>query len=133
MTTAVQEERKTITFYHWIDRYPSSEKIHVSGGESRIASNGEKIQNAEIRVDFHNGMFSTDDPSLIEFLRRKIAGGDTITEDREAYYSHVLKPEEQVRRQAALNRKLTEDLEEAKKETGRLRAQLEAKGGKKTE
>jgi hypothetical protein len=122
-----QVSQGPVTFYHWIDKYPSSEIIHVSGGEKRISADGQAILLPEKAIHFHNGMYTTSDPEEIALMDlRGPAWG--ITRDREEYYSHVLSANERLRRQAGQVTAMNQQLEERKKEEGRLRAKLEAAG-----
>ena len=88
MENTVPLVQENITYYHWAGRdakgraYPSSEIIHVSGGESRVTTDGQKVIMPEEHIDFHNGMYTTNDPNKIKVLERFCANpGNCVTRD----------------------------------------------------
>ena len=123
---------ETATFYHWINKWPSCEVIRISGGQRRIAADGQIIHEELKEATFHNGMFTTSDPEIIGVLRGKFgAPGSGITEDKEEYYSHVMTREQVVRRQAVQNAALKDEVAKLQEEKSRLVSQLQAAGSKK--
>jgi hypothetical protein len=128
MATAVAQQ--SVTFYHWLgirpdkSSYPSSEIVHISGGERIMSSNGPvKAPMKEAR--FHNGAFATEDPEIIAVLRGFCEKpGSGYTENYEEYLGHVLKPEEQLKRQASLGRAAAEENAQVLQENSRLKAKL---------
>jgi hypothetical protein len=133
MATAptVVQEQEAVTFYCWVGNTPSSQIIHISGGERKVDRGGEIIRTVDKNAQFHNGMFSTTDPEVITILRNMCKPGSGITEDREVFYSATMNKDQQVRRAAAKASQLEGDLAKEKEENSRLRKLLEKSGGRK--
>lgn len=129
--TAVVHEPETATFYCWVGNTPSSQIIHISGGERKVDRGGEIIRTVDKNAQFHNGMFSTADPEVITVLRNMCKPGSGITEDREVFYGATMTKEQQVRRSAAKASQLEGELSKEKEENSRLRKLLEKQGGRK--
>jgi len=127
----IERQPESRTFYHWIDKYPSSEIIGVKGGVSRLASDGSKVREPVLEARFHNGVLTTSDPDVIAAMEKLMRSSPGYTEDREEYYSHVLTADETKRRLANQNSELRAENEQNKEEIGRLRAMLEERGGAK--
>ena len=133
MTTAVEQE--AVTFYSWLGadengrKIPSSQIIHISGGESHRASDGSKIRVPVKEARFHHGVCNTSDEETIKELRRlcKVAGTG-ITEDKEEFYANTMTPQQAMRRQAVIGRQNAEKLDEALEENKKLRKRLEEMG-----
>jgi|SRR5579864_8888931 len=130
MTDAVAVAQETVTFYHWLgikpdkSAYPSSEIVHISGGERIMSSNGPvKAPMKEAR--FHNGIFSTDDPEVVAVLRKFCAKpGSGYTEDYETYLAAVQTPAERLKRQAGQATQQAAKNEEILSENSRLKAKV---------
>lgn len=130
MIEAVAVAQETVTFYHWLgikpdkSAYPSSEIVHISGGERIMSSNGPvKAPMKEAR--FHNGIFSTDDPETIAMLRKFCSRtGSGYTEDYETYLAAVQTPAERLKRQAGQAQIQTAKNEEILSENSRLKAKV---------
>lgn len=136
MSEAVAVAQETVTFYHWLgikpdkSAYPSSEIVHISGGERIMSSNGPvKAPMKEAR--FHNGIFTTDDPETIAVLRKFCAKpGSGYTESYEEYLAMVQTPAERLKRQAGQAQQQQAKTDEVLAENSRLKqklAQLEGK------
>jgi hypothetical protein len=131
-------------YFHWAGldstgrAYPSSEIIHISGGERRILANGEAFLNPLKDAHFHNGMYRTNDPEIIKVLdRMALNDGTCITKSREVYYDHTLTKDQRLQRKVNMANaqtgeieKLRAELAEEKKEKGRLAEQLAERGRK---
>ena len=134
METAVEQEQQSVTFYMWIDKYPSSEKGHVSGGTSKIASNGEKIAEAEVLYQFHNGICQESRPEVIAFpFVPRWHGAPRSLRTNEVYYSHVLRSQKSrpfVRPHCSVRR--VKAAEDKRKEISRLRALARRRVAKRT-
>jgi hypothetical protein len=127
METAVE----AVTFYHWLglkpdgSSYPSSEILHVSGGERVMGSNGAPIKTPMKEARFHNGIFQTEDPETIACLRRMCAkNGAGYTESYEEYLSHVMTPAERLKRQANQGLVAAAEAKEVLAENSRLKQKL---------
>ncbi len=127
----VMQEPETATFYSWVGTTPSSQIIHMYGGERKVDSTGQIIRTVDVNAQFHNGMFSTSDPESIRILRNMAKPGNGITEDREVFYNATMSKDQQVRRSAAKASQLEGDLAKEKEENSRLRKLLEKSGGRK--
>ena len=132
----VVAEPEEVEYFHWAGRdekgraYPSSEIIHISGGERR-EFNGQVILMPAKHAQFRNGMLKTSDPETIKVLDRMCRDGSTaMSRDREVYYEHTMTAEQRLRRQGRLAEIQAQVIEEQKSEIGRLKARLEAMGGK---
>lgn len=133
MTTAVEQE--SVTFYSWLGadengrNIPSSQIIHISGGQANRASNGDKIRVPVKEARFHNGTCTTSDPEKIEELRRlcKIPGTG-LTEDREEFYARTMTPQQAARRARVLTAQTMDKNEELLRENKKLRDMLENQG-----
>jgi hypothetical protein len=135
METAVQQE--TVTFYHWLgikpdkSAYPSSEIVHISGGERVLGANGIPIKAPMKEARFHNGIFSTDDPEVIAVLRKFCSrAGSGYTENYEEYLAAVQTPAERLKRQANIGQLAEEQKQELLTENSRLRATIARLEGK---
>jgi len=125
--TATKQE--VVTFYSWIDTAPhgspSSVTIRISGGQRVKDANSGAIMALEHKeVRFTMGLLHTDDPEVIAQIRKLIQGGDTITEDKEVYLRHTMKPEDQAKRAIKLNDGLAAENAKKDKEIEELRAKL---------
>ena len=127
--TAIQEQ-ETVTFYSWVGTTPSSQIIHMYGGERKTDSSGQIIRTVDVNAQFHNGVCQSSDPEVIRILRGMAKPGNGITEDREAFYNATMNKDQQVRRAAAKASQLEGELATEKKENSRLRGLLEKAGGK---
>ena len=140
-----QEVPEVATFFSWMGveaqtpenrnprSYPSSQIIHISGGERVITSDGGRALAPLKEAKFHNGILQTDDPEIIAGLRKMIQSSArrgqqcNISEDREEYYLHTMTRDQVARRATALNEVTKQQLREAYKENDRLRTLLEEK------
>jgi hypothetical protein len=127
METAVEP----VTFYHYLglkpdgSSYPSSEIIHVSGGERIMGSNGAPIKTPMKEARFHNGVFQTDDPEVIACLRKFCSkAGAGYTENYEEYLVHVMTPAERLKRQANQGIVAAAERDKILEENSRLKAKL---------
>jgi hypothetical protein len=127
MDTAVEP----VTFYHYLglkpdgSSYPSSEIVHVSGGERMMGANGSPMKSPMKEARFHNGIFQTDDPETIAMLRKFCSRpGAGYTESYEEYLSHVQTPAERLKRQAGQASVAAAQNVEVLAENSRLRAKL---------
>lgn len=128
METAVQQEQ--ITFYHWLglkpdgSSYPSSEIVHINGGE-RIMSSAGPVKAPMKEARFHNGIFTTDDADTIAVLKRFCGRpGAGYTTDYEEYLGHVMTPAERLKRQAGQATVQAAANTELVSENSRLKAKL---------
>lgn len=127
----MQAKEGEVTFYSWIHKEPSSLTVRISGGQRVKDANSGAIMALEHKeVRFLMGILHTDDPETIEQLRKLIRNGDTITEDKEVYLRHILKPEDLAKRTIAQNTGLAKKNEELEKEIAKLNAKLTRRDGK---
>lgn len=138
-------------YFHWAGldsqgrAYPSSEIIHISGGERRVMANGEPYTLPLKDVHFHNGMYRTTDPEEIRVLDQMcLNAGMCMTKSREIYYDHTLTKEQRLQRKVNMANQqnavigqqnseieqLRRELATEKQEKGRLAQMLEEKGKK---
>lgn len=129
---AVEQEVQEVTFYSWMGtdatgrQMPSSQVIHISGGNSQLSADGQKIMNPVVEAAFHNGVFRTADPMIIKELRRIAAkSGSCLTEDRERFYGATLTKDQQVHRAAIRNEQITKENESLVEENNKMRRMLE--------
>jgi hypothetical protein len=141
MSEAVAVQQETVTYYHWLglkpdgSSYPSSEIVHINGGERVLGGNGIPMKAPMKEARFHGGIFTSDDPDTIKVLDKFCARpGSGYTKDYEEYLSHVLTASERLKRQAGQAVQATAANNEVLQENSRLKAklaELEAKETKK--
>jgi hypothetical protein len=130
------ELQEEITFYSFLGHdakgraLPSSQVVHISGGERRLASDGGRVTVPLREARFHNGIFHTADPEIIKELRRLAkVPGTGITENKEVFYGATMTPEQKVQRANILAGEQAKVMEEKDKEINKLRQMLEERGG----
>lgn len=117
-----------VTFYSWREGKPSSEKILVSGGQRVKDANNNILALPIKEAHFNQGLYRTDDPEIIESLRKLITRGkNDMSENREDYLKATLPIEKQSARNAALLAEKEKEIETSRKEVSELRKQLEDK------
>lgn len=128
MAQAAKAKVESVTFYAWIEVYPSSMTIRISGGtRAKDANTGAILAMEHKEAKFNMGLLRTDDPEVIAEIRRLIEKGETITEDKEVYLAHVEPPKRREERLAKSNHALKATNAQLEKEVAELRAKLSGK------
>jgi hypothetical protein len=128
--TEVVQEQESVTFFSWMGNTPSSQVIHLWGGERKMDGGGNVVKTADVFADFHNGMFTTTDPEKIRILRGMARRGG-ITEDRDLFYRMTMSKDQALKHAANKTAQLEGELAKDKEEISRLRKLLEQRGGRK--
>jgi hypothetical protein len=111
-----------ITFYGWTEHVPSNLTFAVSGGFPKKDAETGRMHNPPLKLaKFSAGVCSTDDAETIAKLRELMAKGDSITEDREVYLSHLHGPKKPTDRETQeLNDQIAANDEEIKRLTAQV-------------
>lgn len=130
---AAKEAEKTgdVVFYAWVDAgnqsQPSSLTMRISGGQRvRDPQSGAIAALGYHEVHFNMGILRTKDPAEIAGIRKAIADGDTITEDKELYLSKVQPAAVRADRLARKSAEDTAKLKAKDEEIADLKAKLAA-------